>query len=407
MIWIKGKFFFISMLFFSFLVGMVSCSTKKVILVNPDAVHLPRSVDPRSYQHGIDILKISSGEYYIIWGTSGNPPTGPDKDWNWTHDIYYAKINKTNLNIYPEIIIESEEAQEPPSSAINSDGNIMITMEDGWDTDFEVCQRYGVYNKNFNPINPYPQLVRDGGHSSHIAAAGDKFVIFASEGWIDGGGVNNLGSGDDVFAVVYDTVGNYLYDVDVAVGSGTRDWWPLVASGKRYSLLIWQRFVENQAYSDLYFAVLDVMTGKLVVKPTQLETEVEYYTYSVEYIPNIDRFLVLGSYHNNEKGFVHLFDGMGVKIDYDKKFLYSIVRESQSIVLEKGNKYARIIQPKQPMGLMELKVSKDKIELVKEIPHTYKWQYSGTDGIFLDDNRVFVVSLSVAGMRRFIIPVGK
>ncbi len=154
--------------------------------------------DLREYQHGIDFLPRRAGGYWLIWSSSGIPPLGASNDGSWTHDIYYSIVNPQSPALSPVKIISNPEAQEPASSAMADDGHIMITMEDGWNADNVVAQRYGVYDQNMNPVNPYPNMVLDGGHSGHVAAVGNRFVVFYSEGWVEGGGVDNLGSGDDV-----------------------------------------------------------------------------------------------------------------------------------------------------------------------------------------------------------------
>jgi len=110
----------------------------------------------------------------------------------WTHDIFYSDIDPHNPKISPIKIISNPEAQEPASSAISDDGHIMITMEDGWNAKNVVAQRYGLYDQSMNPVKPYPNTALDGGHSGHVAASGNRFVIFYSEGWVNDGGVDKM-----------------------------------------------------------------------------------------------------------------------------------------------------------------------------------------------------------------------
>jgi len=115
-----------------------------------------RPVDPRSYQHGIDFVPLPDGTYYLIWSSSGNPPTGALPDGSWPHDIYYSRIDPAHPSIKPVKFISKPEAQEPASAAISTDDHIMITMEDGWNARLTIAQRYGVYDKDLKPILPYP-----------------------------------------------------------------------------------------------------------------------------------------------------------------------------------------------------------------------------------------------------------
>jgi hypothetical protein len=192
-------------------------------------VRSARAQDSRSFQHGIDLVPLPNGHYKLIWSSSGNPPTGANDNGNWPHDVYFSDIDPAQPKIVPTTLISKPEAQEPASSAITDDGYIMVTMEDGWNAENGLAQRYGVYDTDLNPVKGYPQVVFDGGHSGHVAVVGNKFVVFYSEGWVDGGGVDDLGSGDDVYVSAYHSNGKTLNSSNVAVGNATRDWWPLVA----------------------------------------------------------------------------------------------------------------------------------------------------------------------------------
>jgi hypothetical protein len=369
----------------------------------PIAEATPEPIDIRSYQHGIDFIPLPDGKYYLIWSSSGNPPTGPGPDLNWTHDIYYSIIDPANPVISPIVIISNPEAQEPSSSDISTDGYIMITMEDGWNTQNGIAQRFGVYDSSLAPVFPYPQLVNDGGHSGHVAGVGNRFVVFYSDGWVEGGGVDNLGTGDNVLASIYSSVGTFERSVDIAVGQTTRDWWPLVAGSGNHAALIWQRYVDGQNYSDLMFSLLDPTAGNLLVNSIPLDTGVKYYTYSVTYIPAVDRFLVVGTYVAGG-GFAYLLDNDGNIIASNKE-LPAIVRESQSIV-QNNNGNARIAQVIAPNGVMVLMITPSEIQLVTEIAGDTDWKYGGTDGIFISPNMVYIVSESADGLveRTFTLP---
>lgn len=351
--------------------------------------------DTRAYQHGIDFVPLPDGNHYLVWASSGNPPTGAKPDGSWPHDIYYSKINPVSPKITPRILIANPEAQEPVSTAVSSDGHIMATLEDGWNTPNEVAQRYGIYDLNFNPVLPYPRMAYDGGHSGHVAAVDNSFVIFYSDDWVDSGGVDNLGTGNDVNALIYSSEGKLEGKIDIAAGDATRDWWPLVAGSETRAALVWQRYAESQTYSNLMVSILDVKRKTLVLKAFPIEASVKYYTYSVAYLPSIERFLILGAYQNGG-GFAYLLDQDG-KIMATNKALPAIVRESQSIVLEQSGR-VKVVQPVAPKGLMMLVVTPFSINLKSTIANDYQWGHSGTDGIFLNPHTVYIVSTAPSGL---------
>lgn len=350
--------------------------------------------DLRAYQHGIDFVPLPDGKYYLIWSSSGNPPTGPVGR-GWPHDIYYSVIDPAAPKITPKELIANPEAQEPASSAITTDGHIMVTLEDGWNTDNSVAQRYGVYDTKLQAVKPYPQMVFDGSHSGHVAAVGNRFVVFFSNEWVNGGGVDNLGSGDDVLVKVYSSTGELEKSVDVAVGKKTRDWWPVLAGSDTRACLIWQRFVDNETCADLMLSILDPETGKLIKDGVKLDTGIAYYRYSVAYAPALGRFLVLGAYAAGG-GFSYLLDTDG-NVVAKNGILPGIVRESKSIIRKDGDR-ASVVQPTVPTGALVLSVTKTEIKLDKTIPNSYEWQYGGTDGIFTDAKTVYIVSLSKTGL---------
>lgn len=353
------------------------------------------AIDLRSFQHGIDFVPGPDGTWWLIWSSSGHPPSGADSDGNWPHDVYLSSIDPSRPSIEPRVLIRQPEAQEPASAAATQDGHIMITMEDGWNARNVLAQRYGVYGQAMDPIKPYPADVYDGGHSGHVAAAGNFFVVFFSEEWVAGGGVDDLGSGDDVLAHVFDSRGKFQYPVRVAVGEETRDWWPLVAGSDRYACFVWQRFVPGEIYADLMISVHDVEAGKRVSKPQVVMSSVMYYTYSVTWIASIDRFLIMGVHHDGT-GFGLLIDESGEVRGVSQK-LPPIVRESQSIVRE-FEKQALVVQPMMPKGVLSLSVQADSIRVLRHIEDEHVWGYGGTDGIFLDSERVYIVSLSKDGL---------
>jgi hypothetical protein len=362
----------------------------------PPNLKLPgEETDERSFQHGIDFIPLQDGSYYLFWSSSGNPPAGAQTNGDWSHNIYYSKIDTTSPQIDPVEFIAKPEAQEPVSAAIASDGHILLTMEDGWNARNTIAQRYGVYDSNLEPIKPYPNDVLDGGHSGHTASAGGTFVVFYSDDWVEGGGVDDLGTGDDVLAQVYDTNGEPLYKVDVAVGEDTRDWWPLVAGSDNNALLLWQRYIDGEEYADLMIAMLDPASGKLVTQPQSLGVHVKYYTYSCTFISGINRFLVLGT-DEEANGFGILLDKTGKIISRNNE-LPPLVRESQPAVLESGD-LAMIAFPMAPYGMALLSADEDAVTYRQVQQDRYAWGYAGTDGIFLNETTIYFVNLSPSGL---------
>ncbi len=353
--------------------------------------------DVRAYQHGVDFLKRSDGSYWLVWASSGLPPQGEDDNGEWTHDVYAASVAVNAPTIAPVKLIAEERAQEPSSAAIAADGHIMITMEDAFEDDGVYAQTYAVYDASLRPIKPYRHIVAYGGHSGHVAAVGNYFVVFYSEGWVDGGGVDDLGSGDDVLLKTYTTRGDILHENDVAVSEHTRDWWPLLAGSPQYALLLWQRFVDDQRYAQLLYRMYDPETNRWISDAVTLSEAVRYYTYDVQYIETLERFVVCGT-DAQGKGFARLLTPDGTVVaQYNA--LPPFVREAQPAVRIHNSNAATVVYPTAPSGLMVLRLSRTHIELTQTIASSYSWYYSGTDGIFTDAKRLYFISLTPEGLQ--------
>ena len=361
----------------------------------PSMVIPTEDKDIRSFQHGIRFIPLPDGNYYLFWSSSGNPPTGEMPNGDWSHDIYYTIIDPASPTIEPVQFIAKPEAQEPVSAAISADQHIMLTMEDGWNADNTIAQRYGVYDWKLNPIKPYPNDVLDGGHSGHVAADGNTFVIFYSDEWVDGGGVDDLGTGDDVLAKVYSSEGALRYEINVAVSKETRDWWPLIAGSDQTVLLLWQRYIDDEETANLMVATLDTASGEFIKAPEILEESIEYYTYNCVYLPSISRFLVMGSY-NSENGFAYLLDKNGNVVQRKTDFP-PIVRESSPAVFTNQNT-TLIAQPMEPSGIVLLSADANAITYRQTEQDNDIWQSAGTDGIFLDPTTIYFVNSSPNGI---------
>ena len=166
------------------------------------AVPAPGFGDERRFMHGIDFASAGEHKSWVFFSSSGLPPRGANRDGSWPHDVYVGEWSPGAARLSGvHIFISRDEAQEPVSVAQNSAGNIFVSFEDGWNAPRTVSQRYGVYRADLSPIRPYPQDVESGGHSGHVTAVGERFVVFYSADWVDGGGVDNLGTGGGVYVM--------------------------------------------------------------------------------------------------------------------------------------------------------------------------------------------------------------
>lgn len=249
------------------------------------------SGDPRRFMHGIGVADAGNGKRWVFFSSSGIVPRGAMRNGNWPHDVYVGEWlpGKPHL-LHVRPFISRPEAQEPVSIAQNARGDIFVTFEDGWNAPQEVSQRYGVYRRDLKPVKPYPNDVESGGHSGHVATVGERFVVFYSADWIDGGGVDNLGTGNGVYLKTYDAAGRMLNHV--AVAPHRREWWPVIAGSPRNALLVWQKFIEGSTDATLEYAMFDPVTAKLD-KLGALNDTIRYYVYASAYVPAIDRFIVV------------------------------------------------------------------------------------------------------------------
>jgi hypothetical protein len=344
--------------------------------------------DHRAWQHGIDLVPVGN-RWLIVWSSWGNPPSPqPAPDGDWSHDVYYSWLDPRNPVLDPQTLASDEEAQEPASTAINSEGHILMSCEDGKG---DINQHAGLFDQNLNPIKPYPFTVRDGGHSGHVAAMGDKFLTVYSEGWIDGGGVDNLGTGDDVWARIIDSNGNEGVEIPVSVDKSPdhRDWWPVVGASDHNWLQVWQRYPS----ATLHGAIISA-DGK-IMKNIDITDNIKFYYYNVKYLPSLKLYAVFGS--REDGGFVSLIDTEG-NVKLTKTGLPDTVRESKLIVQGKG-KTLTAVYPTLPTGAAVLKITDHSIDLTKNIPDSYEWDYMGTDGLFVDKHKVLFTTLSKEGLQ--------
>jgi hypothetical protein len=345
--------------------------------------------DSRRFMHGVGVADGGDGKSWIFFSSSGLAPHGENKDGSWPHDVYVGDWSPGHEHMSNvRVFIKRPEAQEPVSIAQNTLGNIFVTFEDGWNAPQQVSQRYGVYRRDLSALKPYPNDVESGGHSGHVAAVGERFVVFYSADWVDGGGVDNLGTGGGVYLRTYDGVGRELNRVNVAPRS--REWWPVIAGSPTRALLVWQKYVEGSTRATLEFAMFDPQSGGLD-KLGDLHHDIEYYVYSASWASAIKRFLVLTT-KSDGKGLAVLIDELGNRTAL-LDGLPATVREANFVV---AGDMAYI--PTRDGGLMSLSLTADSITLRGTQRSTIPWGTTGIAG-FVTDGGVHFVSLTPKGVR--------
>ncbi|MGM3274493.1 hypothetical protein [Ralstonia sp. 24A2] len=351
--------------------------------------------DPRQYMHGIGAVPATTANTFnVFFSASGLPPRGADRNGSWPHDVYVAQWHAdTGVLDAPRIFIQKPEAQEPVTVARNRAGQVMVSFEDGWNTTENVTQRFGLYNTALRPIKPYPQQVESGGHSGHITAVGDRFVVFYSDGWINGGGVDNLGSGNGVYVKVYDGRGRRLHDVNIA--DERREWWPMVAGGSTHALLAWQQFVPGQTEANLKIAIFDPVSGRVTGEQV-LHKHLQYYTYSVTWLPAVERFLLVGVAKGN--GFADLIDSTG-KVRASISCMPATVREA-SIAVNQSTAYT----PAADGRLLQFQAGPDSLTLSGTLMNadgkTVQWRPVGSIGLLRTSGSLDWLSLTEKGLEQ-------
>ena len=218
-----------------------------------------------------------------------------------------------------------------------------------------------------------------GGHSGHASSTDTKHVVFYSEGWINGGGVNGLGTGNDVRVCTISGSGKILHQRKVAVGNKTRDWWPVTASSSDRSLLVWQRYVKKHTYSLLCFAVYDPDTNKIISKHIKTNLHMKYYSYNAVYLKNIDRYLISFT-QSDGSGTLLLVDQNG-NIAAVKKGLPSFVREASPAVYSDNATPRSCARAGRPLYLL-LSRLKNSIHIPRPTAPDSQWSCRGTSGFF-------------------------
>jgi hypothetical protein len=383
----------------------------------------PGPGDLRIYQHGIDLLKKPDGTaYYAIWSSNGLPPVSGSN-----HDIYYTTIRAINPVTGPNIgtkWVASTGAQSSVNSAMNaSQTKICCTWQDNNPNLVKNTVGQVVYISDLTLTdNPYRycKIIYDGGHSGHVAAVNDNFVVFWCDGWTPFGGVDNLGTGNDVYVSVIEPSGNIKPKLKIA---SKRAWRPMIAGSSSKACLVWQKYINAQVYVELYCSIFDPNTG--AYSPAiRLNNSILAYHYNVKYIPQISRFLIMASRDgglegvNNRKcagGIAWLIDQTGRTKAGPITLSDGIIRESNIILNENAigpRVQAIIFRLKTGSsvfgdnsvgcnagGLIVLNITQSSINISRIIDDTYAWQHMGADGFFIDNDQVFTTALSNIGIR--------
>jgi hypothetical protein len=149
-------------------------------------------------------------------------------------------------------------------------------------------------------------MIKRGGHSGHVAALGDRFLVAYGEGWVQGAGWRGLGTGQRVFARVVGDTGRLGREVALTPpwAADPRDGWPLVAASDRNWLVVWQRYPELT----LQAALIDA-AGPLVTRRRIIDGLPPRYACDVAFAPPLGSFVVAGS--TGEGGFAALVSPTG------------------------------------------------------------------------------------------------
>lgn len=358
--------------------------------------------DLREYAHGMNVVKNPvTGKSCMIWSDSYD--SGTLDDGSWTHDVFFQPLDPTHPALTKKLtLISAREAQEPASASAAGDGGMIVTFEDGNDSgDAEVSQRYALYDAHGKVIKAYPQTIRVGGHSGHASSTRNRHVVFWSEGWVDGGGVDNLGTGDDVWVTSMKTDGSGLKTIPVAVGDDSRDWWPMTASSNTRSLLVWQRYVNGKTYAKLCCALFDPVKNQLL--PIRQSTKaaaatvqtiqnlnLRYYTFGVTWLPRQQRFLIHAT-RSDGGGTLLLVNEQGT-VTARKETLPAFVRESAPALTETADG-TELCFPLSPSGAEFVRIKGDAIHPEKRVSGSYRWTYCGTAGFFRNPKTACFVTL--------------
>ena len=377
-----------------FAIANVATASASIPTPKPVAT-LPEAEDHRAYMHGVQFVKLGS-RHMVIFSSNGYLPkvTGGE----WQNDIYYSWFDPQNPagKLAVKKLVSAPQAQEPASAAVNSKGFLAITAEDAQFSEY-LDQTFGVWNANLSPVVPYGAKLMppQGGHSGHIAASGELFLVSFSDGWVDGGGVDNLGTGDDVFGKIVSADGKTSSMINTSVSEQTRDWWPIVAASDSNWLQVWQRYgTAGEGGGTVLGRTVD-KSGKLGPIVSIIPNN-KYYYYDVQYLPSLGAYLVIGSQNTSSNAGVAVLVSKTGKVLASRAGLPNTVREGEAAVNDTGNV---VVYPTLGSGATVLDIKANSITLRKTVPSIWKWDYMGTDGVFTAPNQVVFATGSQEGLK--------
>lgn len=322
------------------------------------------------YGRGVDaVYDDASSRYFVVFNQNIANQTRL-----WAHQIYaFFADPGLNLRLQTVQLTTGGTAKTPSSAAVSSKGRLLVTAEEGARTDgwefqdpatLVTSQSFGVWDlqalanlSGKNATGPPPVVkawnktdIPDG-HSGHVAALGDNFLIVYGTGRT---AVKDDGTG--LGGVVGERILAQLVSSDGALSGGpipispdsteTYDSWPLVAAGRGNAnkwLVIWQRYPSR----DLYARLVDP-DGVLASEPVLVATGVQWFHYTVEYSRQLSMFLVLGTLIDAKAGTDPLVQQQGISsgflagidagtgsVIYAATGLPSVIRESKMVFSDK------------------------------------------------------------------------
>lgn len=353
--------------------------------------------DGRRFMHGLNFIDRLDGNVDVYWSQT----TDGGKDSEWTHDIMTGVVSQDKLKLQQQkTVMALPLAQEPVSVSASKAGVRMVTFEDANATTNEVAQRFFMTDATGTITKPYPQTVKDGGHSGHTASTDTAHIIAWSDDWVDGGGVDNLGTGKRVQLSVYDDTGQLINSQDITNRDKGREWWPMIAASPERALIVWQRYIEGEDYAQVMYALYDPVAKRFQKRPLILQPNNAYYQYNVAYVQAIDSFIVTGNTREN-KGYMYIINDTG-RIVNGSFNLPPFVRES-SPAIKNNDKRAELTYPMAPSGFIKYEVTAEDIIEKYQIADDYEWQTMGTAGFYTAKDEIYFASLAQHGIVEKII----
>ena len=237
-------------------------------------------------------------------------------------------------------------------------------------------------------------LIRSGGHSGHVAASRERFLVAYSEGWVDADdGFLKRGTGKNLFARIVEDDGHAGPELQISPGRPQqREDWPLVAGSESGWMIVWQRYPERT----LHAAVIDrsgaILRQTLIAKDLRVG-----YHYDVQYLPALNSYFVLAT--TVAGGAAVLLNAQG-QIIVRNDSLPALVSESRFIWTNESSGVIGVY-PVIPSAIAVIHVSAKKIALKKILASDFQWDYVGTTGTFVSPSDVLFATLSTKGLKIF------